>query len=108
MNIDQFNQLGLRIGKIVAVESVASSDKLLKFQVDIGDIAPRQILSGVAKVYAPSTLIGKTVIVAVNIDSRPIAGAESIGMLIGIERDYNGNPRLIFPDDDLPAGTIIS
>jgi methionine--tRNA ligase beta chain len=108
MNIDEFKNLGLRVGKIVAVELVADSKKLLKFGVDIGENTPRQILSGVMGVYDPINLLGKNVIVAINIDSKIMAGVESCGMLIGVEQDQKGNPRLFFLDDDLPAGMVVS
>jgi len=107
MNISEFDKLGLRIGKIVAVEPVAGSDKLLKFNVDIGEDAHRQILSGVVGIYVPENLIGKNVLVAANIDPKIMAGVESKGMLIGVEQDLNGKPRLFFLDEDLPAGMIV-
>lgn len=108
MKINEFEELGLRVGKIVAAEPVAGSDKLLKFSVDIGEDIPRQILSGVVGVYTPVNLIGKNVLVAANIDPKIMAGAESRGMLIGVEKDQIGNPRLFFLDDDLPAGMVVS
>jgi methionine--tRNA ligase beta chain len=107
MNINEFDKLGLRVGKIVAVEQVTGSDKLLKFNVDIGEDIPRQILSGVVGVYAPANLIGKNVLVAANIDPKIMAGVESRGMLIGVEQDLKGNPRLFFLDEDLPAGMVV-
>ena len=68
----------------------------------------RQILSGGGKIYRPSDIVGKHVIVAANIDAKTMADIDSYGMLIGIEHDHDGRPRLIFTDDDLPAGTLIS
>ncbi len=108
MNKDEFKKLGLRIGKIIAVEPVAGSDKLLKFSLDIGEDTPRQILSGVMGVYTPVSLVGKKVLVASNIDPKIMAGVESNGMLIGIEEDQKGNPRLFFLDDDLSSGMVVS
>ena len=107
MNVDEFKNLGLRVGKIVAVDPVIGSNKLLKFTVDIGEEHPRQILSGVAGVYVPANLIGKNVLVATNVDSKIMVGIESKGMLIGVEQNQKGDPRLFFLDDDLPAGMIV-
>jgi methionine--tRNA ligase beta chain len=108
MKIDEFEELGLRVGKIVAAEPVIGSDKLLKFSVDIGEDIPRQILSGVVGVYIPANLIGRNVLVAANIDPKIMASVESRGMLIGVEKDQKGNPRLFFLDEDLPAGMVVS
>jgi methionine--tRNA ligase beta chain len=108
VNINEFDKLGLRVGKIVAVEPVAGSTKLLKFNVDIGEDVPCQILSGVVGVYVPANLIGKNVLVAANIDPKIMAGVESRGMLIGVEQDLKGSPRLFFLDEDLLAGMVVA
>jgi methionyl-tRNA synthetase len=108
MTIDKFNESDLRIGKIVSVEPVKGSGKLLKFTVDIGETAPRQILSGVAKVYRPKDLIGRRVIVLANLVTKTMVGEESQGMLLGIEHGEDGNPLLIFPENDIPTGAKIS
>jgi len=103
MTINDFEKVDLRIGKIIAVDRVEGSEKLLKFKVDIGEATPRQILSGVAKVYAPETMIGKSVIVVANLDSQKMAGVESQGMLLGIEHGEDGAPSLIFPENLIPG-----
>jgi methionine--tRNA ligase beta chain len=108
MRIEELNQLGLKVGEIISVQTVSGSNKLLEFIINIGEGTTRQILSGVAGVYRPETLIGKKVIVATNIDSKTMVGIKSEGMLIGIERDATGMPCLILLDKDLPAGTVIS
>ena len=108
MIIEEFQKCDLRIGKIIFVEPVEGSEKLLKFSVDIGEATPRQILSGVAKVYIPKDITGKNVIVAANLDSQIMAGTESQGMLLGIEHLKDGTPMLFFPEGNIAPGTKVS
>lgn len=105
MTIDEFQKSDLRVGKILAVERVEGSEKLLKLQVDIGE--PRQIVSGIAKAYAPEDLIGKSVIIVANLDPRMMMGLESQGMLLAAHGE-DGAPVLIFPATDVPPGAKIS
>ena len=59
MTIDEFQKNDLRIGKIISAEPVEGSEKLLIFLIDIGEATPRQIISGVAKVYTSEEVTGK-------------------------------------------------
>ena len=68
MTIDEFQKMDLRVGKIISAERVEGSEKLLKLQVDIGEI--RQILSGIAKTHAPEELVGREVVIIANLDPR--------------------------------------
>ena len=81
VEIDHFGALDLRVAKILACEKVEKSDKLLKLQVDIGS-EKRQIVSGIAKDYAPDDLVGKKVIIIKNLKPAKIRGVESKGMLL--------------------------
>lgn len=107
-NIDDFLKIDLRVGKILGAALVSGSTILLSISVDIGEGLPREIVSGVASVYRTEDLIGKSVIVVANLDSKVIAGVESNGMLIGIEKDGNGLPVLIFAQDDIAPGSKLS
>jgi methionine--tRNA ligase beta chain len=108
MTIEEFEKFDLRIGKVVSVEYLPHSKKLLKIFVDIGESEPRQILSGVRKVYDPTDLVGKTVMVVANLDTRLMGGVESNGMLMGIEEDHNGLPLLLSVENDVKPGMRIS
>ena len=83
------------------------SEKLLKLQVDIGEAAPRQILSGIAKAYAPEDLIGKDATIIANLDPRMMMGMESNGMLLAAH-GQEGAPVLIVPARDVSPGSKIS
>ena len=107
MTIDEFQQSDLRVGKIVSAERVEGSEKLLKLQVDIGEAAPRQILSGIARAYAPEDIVGKSVAIIANLDPRMMMGMESQGMLLAAHGE-GGAPVLLLPASDVPPGAKIS
>ena len=60
----------IKVGEVLECERVEGSEKLLKFKIDLGEEQPRQILSGIAKYYEPSSLIGKQVCVLANLKER--------------------------------------
>ena len=105
MTLEEFQKADLRIGKILNAERVEGSEKLLKLQVDIGE--PRQIVSGIAKQYAPEDLVGKEVVVIANLDPRTMMGMESQGMLLAAHGE-GGEPVLIMPHAPVPPGSKIS
>lgn len=81
IGIDAFDQIELRVGQIQTAAKVEGADKLLQFQVDLG-AETRQIVSGIAKYYAPEDLVGKKVIVVANLKPAKLRGVESQGMLL--------------------------
>ena len=82
ISIDEFGKLDLRAGKVLACERIPKSDKLLKLTIDLGEGAPRTVVSGVAQAYAPEELVGKTVAVVANLPKKPLRGVESHGMVL--------------------------
>jgi methionyl-tRNA synthetase len=107
MTIDEFQKADLRVGKIVGAERVEGSEKLLKLQVDIAEPEPRQILSGIAKAYAPEDILGRSVVIIANLDPRMMMGMESNGMLLAAHGE-DGSPVLFSPVADVPPGAKIS
>jgi len=105
MTIDEFQKADLRAAKVVHAERVEGSEKLLKLQLDLGE--PRQVLSGIAKWYAPEDLVGKTVIVIANLEPRMMMGLESQGMLLAAH-GADGSAIIISPTGDVPPGAKIS
>ena len=81
ITIDQFQQLDLRVAKIIAAERLPDADRLLKLQVDLGT-EKRQIVAGIAAHYAPEDLVGKQVILVANLQPTKIRGVDSQGMLL--------------------------
>ena len=105
MTIDEFRNIELRIGKILAAERVEGSEKLLKLQVDIGE--PRQIVSGIGKAYVPQDLVGKEIVVVANLEPRTMMGLTSQGMLLAAHGE-GGEPVLLVPVADVSPGSKIS
>lgn len=96
-----FMKLDIRIGRITSAEPVEEADKLLKLTVDIGEES-RILVAGLAGHYGPEELIGKLLPVLVNLEPREIMGVESNGMILAA--DHEGDPVLLEPDKDIPAG----
>jgi methionyl-tRNA synthetase len=78
--------MDLRMGTILAAQKVEKADKLLQLTVDTG-IDQRTIVSGIAEHYAPEDIIGKTVLVLLNLEPRKIRGIESQGMILMAENE---------------------
>ncbi|MCX7737903.1 MAG: methionine--tRNA ligase [Hydrogenothermaceae bacterium] len=81
ITIEEFARVNMRVGKVLEVQKVEKSDKLLKLKVSLGD-EERTIVSGIAQYYTPEDLVGKSVIVLANLKPRKIFGIESHGMLL--------------------------
>ncbi len=77
-----FAKVQLKAGKVLAAEKVEKADKLLKLTVDLGEAAPRTIVSGIAEAFAPEALAGRMVVVVVNLKPRALKGIESQGMIL--------------------------
>ncbi len=106
---DDFEKCDMRVCKVTKCERVKKSEKLLRFELDDGSGTPRQILSGIAKYYAPEDLVDKTVAAIVNLPPRKMMGLESNGMLLSAVRTINGKEELhlIMLDDKIPAGSTL-
>ena len=102
---DDFSKLQLQVGEIVKCEAVPKSKKLLCSQVKIGS-KTRQILSGIKASYSPEEMVGKKVMVLVNLQPREIAGLTSEGMILCAE-DAEGKLAIMVPDRPMPAGAEI-
>ena len=102
---DQFSAMQFQVGEIIACEEVKKSRKLLCPQVKIGSQV-KQIVSGIKAYYTPEEMVGKKVMVLVNLKPAKLAGVVSEGMLLCAE-DAEGNLALVTPEKDMPAGAEI-
>lgn len=84
LTIDQFQALEIKIGTVEHAERVPDSDKLLRLEVNVGEGALRQILSGIAQYTAPEDLVGRQFPFIVNLEPRVIRGLVSNGMLLAV------------------------
>ena len=102
---DDLAKLQFQVGEIIACEAVAKSKKLLCSQVRIGSQV-KQIVSGIKAHYTPEEMVGKKVMVVVNLKPAKLAGVLSEGMLLCAE-DAEGNLSLMVPEKTMPAGAEI-
>ena len=96
--------MDLRLAKVLTAERVPQTDKLLKLKVDIG-IEQRELIAGIAVDYEPNNLIGKTVLMLVNLEPRKIRGITSQGMILAA--DSNGKLLLLIPDGEGIPGAVV-
>lgn len=105
ITIEEFKKVDIAVGKILSAEKVPDTDKLLKLSVDLGEAAPRQIVSGIS-LYFPdcSVLVGKKCMFVANLEPRIIRGIESQGMILAVSTE-DGKFSLLEPDGEIPGGT---
>jgi len=105
ITFEDFEKMQFQVGEIIACEAVKKSKKLLCSQVKIGSQV-KQIVSGIKAHYTPEEMVGKKVMVLVNLKPAKLAGVLSEGMLLCAE-DADGNLALMTPEKEMPAGAEI-
>ena len=105
VTFDDFGRMDIRVSTILAAEKVAKTKKLLKLTVDTG-IDKREIVSGIAEYYNPEDLVGKQVLVLVNLAPRELKGITSSGMIL-MAADPTGRLVLIGPEGQIPSGSTV-
>lgn len=103
VTIDEFAKLDLRVAKVLAAEKVKGADKLLLLTVDLGS-EQRSIVSGIAKHYTPEELVGKNVVMIVNLKPAKIRGIESRGMVLAAS---DGEKLTLATAPDMPPGSKV-
>ena len=102
ISIDDFAKIHLRVVKVLAAEPVPKTEKLLKLTVDLGD-EQREIVSGIAKHYEPADLIGKNVVMVINLKPAKIRGIVSHGMVLAASQGDD----LKVLSVDMPVGSTV-
>ena len=105
VSFDDFQKMDIRVSTILAAEKVAKTKKLLKLTVDTG-IDQREIVSGIAEHFSPEELVGKQVLVLVNLEPRELKGILSRGMILMAE-DATGKLRLLQPNEAVVSGAVV-
>ena len=105
ITFDDFMKMQFQVGEIIACEEVKKSKKLLCSQIRIGSEV-KQIVSGIKAYYKPEDMIGKKVMVLVNLKPAKLAGVLSEGMILCAENE-KGELAIVVPDKDMPAGAEI-
>lgn len=111
INYDDFSKIELKVAKVLEAVRVEGSEKLIKMQVSVGDKneagepVNRQVLAGIGKFYEPENLVGKEIVVVVNLEPRKLMGEESNGMLLAAS-DESGIA-VLTPDREVSPGSGI-
>ena len=105
IGFDDFTKMDLRMGTILSAQKVEKADKLLQLTVDTG-LDHRTIVSGIAEHYAPEDIIGKTVLVLLNLEPRKIRGIESQGMILMAENE-EGKLSFLSSEKEFGAGPTV-
>jgi methionine--tRNA ligase beta chain len=100
----EFQKLDIRVGKVMKAERIASSKKLVKLKVDIGN-EMRDIVAGVAEFYSPEDLQDRNLIILTNLEPKKVMGVQSQGMILAA--DVSGRPYVIFAEPSIPPGAKV-
>ena len=104
ITIDDFIKVELRVGEVKVAERIPNADKLLRFEIDLGEEKPRQILAGLAEYYDPEKLIGRKVVVVANLKPRKMRGLESQGMICAASLNEEDSPAIATFLEDVKIG----
>jgi methionyl-tRNA synthetase len=104
ISIDDFAKVELKTGKILAAERVPKSEKLIRLEIDTGEV--RQVVAGIGKAYAPEDLVGKTVVVVTNLKPAKLMGVESHGMVLAATAE-GGQPVVLTVEKEVAPGARV-
>lgn len=105
IKFEEFKRMDLRVGKILEVEDISGADRLYLITVDIGD-EKRKMIAGIKPWYGKEELIGKNVVVIVNLEPKTIRGIESKGMLLATL--FDNKLSILTTDKEVPPGSKIT
>ncbi|MBG0789776.1 MAG: methionine--tRNA ligase [Desulfovibrionaceae bacterium] len=106
IEFEDFQKLDLRVGTVMEAEKHPEADRLLLVRVDTGDDEPRQVVAGLADFYAPDDLVGKQVVVVVNLKPRKLRKQLSQGMILAVKT--KDGMQLLTASGEVPAGSKVS
>ncbi|MFM9875230.1 MAG: tRNA-binding protein [Nitrosarchaeum sp.] len=104
ISYDDFAKLDIRVAKIISTEPIPGKTKIIKGVIDIGN-EQRNVIIGGAQYYSSEDIVGKIVIVIINLESKIIAGVESNAMLLAA--DVDDKPFWLTVNEDIPLGSHI-
>ena len=106
ISYDDFMKTELKVAEVIEAEKIKKSKKLLKLKVKLGDEI-RQVVAGIALSYDPEEMIGKKVVIVVNLQPAKLMGEESKGMILAVE-NKNGNLEVLTASNSVKSGTRVS
>ncbi len=104
VSYDDFAKLDIRVAKVISTEPIPGKSKIIKGTIDIGT-EQRTVIIGGAQYYEPDDIVGKKVIVIVNLEPKKMAGVESNAMLLAA--DVDDKPFWLTVQEDVPLGSPI-
>ncbi|MCS6768593.1 MAG: hypothetical protein RMJ59_06980 [Candidatus Nitrosocaldus sp.] len=104
ISYDEFKRLDIRVGVVLKAEGIQGRSRIMRAIVDIGGES-REVVVGGAEYYRPEEMVGRRVIVLVNLEPKSIAGVRSHGMLLAA--DVDGRPYWLTVDGSVPAGSRV-
>ena len=107
IDYEDFSKVEFKIGVINECVKYSNADRLLVFQIDVGEEVPRQIISSIAEFYNPEDVIGKRVVVVTNLKKAKFRGMESDGMLVCASLPNDEDVELLTITKDFPGGTTV-
>jgi methionyl-tRNA synthetase len=111
LSFDEFKKVDFRVATVLKSEQVPGTKNLLKLQINLGELGKRQIVTGLAQYYHAESLVGKQLVVLVNLKPAVFRGEKSEGMLLAAEVGKQGDPDyqvvLVVPERELPPGTPV-
>lgn len=104
ISFEDFQKVEMKVGKVLSAEKVEGTDKLVKIEIDIGET--RTMVAGIMPDYSPENIVGKQIVVVMNLEPRTIKGIESNAMLLAAVEEGD-KVTLIVPDKEVKPGTAI-
>ncbi len=102
----EFSAVDMRVGRILEASDLEGARKpIYKLKVDLGELGIREIAAGIKDQYTPEMLFGKSIVVVVNLDPKPIAGFISQGMALAVDNDSGIS--LLAPDAEVKPGAKV-
>jgi methionine--tRNA ligase beta chain len=106
VTFDDFKKIDLRVAEIKTCEDISGADKLYRLTIDVGE--ERTIVAGIKQHYTKEELVGKKIVVILNLEPRTIRGITSHGMLLAASSPDHASVVLIEPGRDIPSGSTVS
>jgi methionine--tRNA ligase beta chain len=108
VEFSDWEKIDLRVGQILKAEDIEGADKLYKLTVDLGsEIGERIVCAGIKKYYSKEELVGKKVILFVNLTARKMKGIESQGMILAAVDEEKDSVVLLSPEKDIDVGSRV-
>ncbi|OGB90257.1 methionine--tRNA ligase subunit beta [candidate division WOR-1 bacterium RIFCSPHIGHO2_01_FULL_53_15] len=107
ITFDEFKKLDLRVGEIKTAEEIPGADKLYRLSVDLGG-ETRELVAGIKSFYEQGALIGRKIVVLVNLEPRTIRGVTSHGMLLAASNEDKSDLAVLTVEKALPNGAKVS